>query len=288
VSVFRREHHDPPFLILDSALLRDVPLSLASRGLHAYMLDKPPDWEFSAERIANDPVVVDGRKAVQAAMRGLRVAGLLRLVRHRDVGGRLRSYLQVRECRDLGWPALPAGHTEVPLGISGERESPGRTEGPLRSVRDGASVGDLLSKDVPRKDVQQGRSSLSSREQVEVVASTHMVTAAQRPASKTSESLIVAFQSIGLRLRQAIAVRAGKAVDEHADRFDDADATKVAEMAKENLDAGINVSDAVEIAVCEFLRIDHSDYWSDDDDEPFSFGSRVIDVGEASDGEARR
>jgi len=81
-----------------------MPLSPAAKGLWAYMLDKPDDWQFSADRIASDPAITVGSKAVESTLRELRVAGLVRYVKRRGLHGTWASTVDVRESLDLAWP----------------------------------------------------------------------------------------------------------------------------------------------------------------------------------------
>jgi hypothetical protein len=93
-----------PFVVVDAEPVRALRLSMGARGLHEWMLDKPDDWEFSAERIAAEPTVSDGRDRIRSQLRQLELAGLVRWRTFRDDQGHFVRVLDVRESTAVRWP----------------------------------------------------------------------------------------------------------------------------------------------------------------------------------------
>jgi hypothetical protein len=54
------------YTIIAQASLRDERLSLKARGLHAYLLSFPDDWQFSIKHIVSQ--LPDGRTAIRSAL----------------------------------------------------------------------------------------------------------------------------------------------------------------------------------------------------------------------------
>jgi hypothetical protein len=103
--------------MVDADAIRTNRLSMGARGTFAWMLDKPDDWEFSAERMAADPAVRDGRHAIRAALAELEAVGLVRRVRFRADGKRRgvwRTRVDVRESTSVPWPGEGAKAQVVP------------------------------------------------------------------------------------------------------------------------------------------------------------------------------
>ena len=71
------------FAILSNQLAQDSNLSFAARGIFAYMISLPDDWDFSAERIANESPK-EGRKAILAELNNLLSAGYLARKKNKD------------------------------------------------------------------------------------------------------------------------------------------------------------------------------------------------------------
>jgi hypothetical protein len=81
---------DRDFTVLPNSVLRDEWLSYRARGLLAYMLSQPPDWEVSSSRLAIESG--EGRDAIRTALRELTNAGYVRLLKEQDNGGRWQSH----------------------------------------------------------------------------------------------------------------------------------------------------------------------------------------------------
>lgn len=92
-----------PFTQIVNELLNDKSISFQAKGIYAYLFSKPDDWDFSAERIAEESS--DGRKAVLSSL---------------------------RELESVGWISrkkLSTGRVEYRLHCSKEPESPNGTLG---------------------------------------------------------------------------------------------------------------------------------------------------------------
>lgn len=77
----------PRYLVMDKTAVEDRRLSWKARGLLAYLLSKPDDWQVRTPELigASDP---DGRTAVQSGLRELEDLGYIRRQRVKDERGR--------------------------------------------------------------------------------------------------------------------------------------------------------------------------------------------------------
>lgn len=81
------------YAIISNETLRDSRLSFRARGVLAYLLSMPDNWQTSSDRLAKE--TTEGRDAIRAALRELQSAGYI--ARHRSQGddGRWKSELIV-------------------------------------------------------------------------------------------------------------------------------------------------------------------------------------------------
>jgi|GEM_PF-1310222 len=75
------------FTILSNKLLQDKRLSFKAKGLMAFMLSLPPDWDYSIEGLAY--CSKDGINSITTALKELKQCGYLTMERTRDTKGRL-------------------------------------------------------------------------------------------------------------------------------------------------------------------------------------------------------
>ena len=75
------------FTILSNKLLQDKRLSFKAKGLLAFMLSLPPDWDYSIEGLAY--CAKDGKNSIRTALNELKECGYLVMERARDDKGRL-------------------------------------------------------------------------------------------------------------------------------------------------------------------------------------------------------
>ncbi|MEV4500891.1 hypothetical protein [Streptomyces klenkii] len=81
------------FAILPTATLEDPRLSFRARGILAFLIAKPDDWEARTDAIAR--AGKEGRDAVRKAVQELKDAGYYRVVDDRRGDGTLRCYTEV-------------------------------------------------------------------------------------------------------------------------------------------------------------------------------------------------
>lgn len=83
------------FTVIDQRAVNDGRLSFRARGILAWLLDKPDDWQCNSKTLTQ--AGREGRDAVLAALRELEVAGYLRRDRAHDERGRWLSTTTVYE-----------------------------------------------------------------------------------------------------------------------------------------------------------------------------------------------
>ncbi|MFC4512272.1 hypothetical protein [Streptomyces ehimensis] len=81
------------FAVLPTATLEDSRLSFRARGILAFLIAKPDDWEARTDAIAR--AGKEGRDAVRKAVQELKVTGYYRVVDDRRGDGTLRCYTEV-------------------------------------------------------------------------------------------------------------------------------------------------------------------------------------------------
>lgn len=84
IHIKKREH---PYVQIDKRCLADTRLSWRARGILAYLLSKPNDWLVSVKDLENKGV--EGRDAVQNALKELQRCGYANLETAQDEFGRL-------------------------------------------------------------------------------------------------------------------------------------------------------------------------------------------------------
>jgi len=77
MSIIHIKKRENPYAQIDKRCLEDSRLSWRSRGILAYLLSKPDDWQVSVKDIENRGT--EGREAVQAAMKELERFGYAQL-----------------------------------------------------------------------------------------------------------------------------------------------------------------------------------------------------------------
>lgn len=78
--------HREGFTVIPNRILRDDLLSYRARGLLAYLLSQPNDWQISSRRLAIQSG--EGRDAVRTALRELMDVGYLELLKLQDHAGK--------------------------------------------------------------------------------------------------------------------------------------------------------------------------------------------------------
>lgn len=86
MSIFRIEKNTN-YTVMSNYHLRDMNLSLKTKGLLSMILSLPDDWDYSLKGLTT--ICKDGRSAISAAIAELEKYGYLRRERERDESGRL-------------------------------------------------------------------------------------------------------------------------------------------------------------------------------------------------------
>lgn len=91
------------FTTVPNTTAQDNRLSLKARGLLAYLLAHPDDWQVRSRQIAND--VPDGREAVQRALRELGHYRYYRIVNEHQADGTFKNITDVSDSPvdEAGW-----------------------------------------------------------------------------------------------------------------------------------------------------------------------------------------
>ena len=78
-----------PYVMLNKHFLNDAELSFRAKGLLAYLLSKPNDWQVYQSQL--ETASRDGRKGIRSAVKELLDAGYIARQRQRDEKGQLRE-----------------------------------------------------------------------------------------------------------------------------------------------------------------------------------------------------
>jgi hypothetical protein len=89
--IFRNRRRQGNFTQLDNELIRDKQLSYKAKGILAYLMSRPPDWQVYETEIANHSR--DGIKSVRSGVKELLAHGYLARQVIRDEKGRFQGYL---------------------------------------------------------------------------------------------------------------------------------------------------------------------------------------------------
>lgn len=99
------------FTVLQNSVLRDQRLSFKARGVLAYLLSLPDNWQTSAEHLATQSP--DGAFAIRSALTELEAVGFIRRTKHRDDLGRVRTVTTVFDRPQPG-RGFPPSDNRVP------------------------------------------------------------------------------------------------------------------------------------------------------------------------------
>ena len=115
--------HREPFTVLYKSAIRDTRLSFEMLGFLTYMLDKPPDWEFTISGMAKERGV--GKDTVRRLVGRLEEVGYLMREQSHDGSGRFSANTYVLQEK-------PPLSENTDNGESRRRETPS-TEFPTQS-----------------------------------------------------------------------------------------------------------------------------------------------------------
>lgn len=100
-----------PFTQVANEILVDPDVSLAAKGMFAYLFSKPSDWQFSSDRILLEHK--DGKRAVLSALKELEEAGYL--TRQRLGNGRVLYFMKHGQSAEsalgIGVPKVQKAHS---------------------------------------------------------------------------------------------------------------------------------------------------------------------------------
>ena len=74
-----------PFSQIANAILNDPELSFKAKGIYAYMISKPDNWNFTIQSIASQ--VKDGKASIQAGIKELKGSGWIKYIKHKNGSG---------------------------------------------------------------------------------------------------------------------------------------------------------------------------------------------------------
>lgn len=136
--------HREPFTVLYKSAIRDTRLSFEMLGFLTYMLDKPPDWEFTISGMAKERGV--GLAQVRRLVGLLEKAGyLLREQAHDDSGKFAKNVYVLQEKPPLSRNQYDGEPLKSPLSGNADIGETRQREKPL-------SVSETQSKNVETKD----------------------------------------------------------------------------------------------------------------------------------------
>lgn len=106
-TVLRHKISTERFVMLPHSTARDRRLSWTTRGILNDMLTRPPDWDFSADRIA-EGCEVQGRKVVLSCLNELETHGYLHRETTRQKNGHFLTVVTVSDIPVKEWAAVGA------------------------------------------------------------------------------------------------------------------------------------------------------------------------------------
>ena len=77
-----RVKHDKNYVCIHKGALEDPNLSFKAKGLWAYCMSRPDDWEFHVSHLAS--VSKEKECAIYSALKELKREGYVELTRHRE------------------------------------------------------------------------------------------------------------------------------------------------------------------------------------------------------------
>lgn len=78
------------FSIISNVALNDEHLSLKAKGLWAYLLSKPDNWEVRVSHLVK--TCRDGRDSIYSTLRELKEFGYVEVIKHKDAHGKFTNY----------------------------------------------------------------------------------------------------------------------------------------------------------------------------------------------------
>lgn len=103
MSIIRRKTHTRSYVVLDKGFLTDERLPWDTRGVLAYLLSLPDEWEIQTAHLVTKGNL--GRDGMQRVLRDLEAAGYLLRIKARNEDG---TYTWIKEVYEVPQPAQPA------------------------------------------------------------------------------------------------------------------------------------------------------------------------------------
>jgi hypothetical protein len=116
-------------LTLETMAATDARLSFRARGLHAFLMTQPEDYDVTLERLDRESPT-EGKDALRQALQELLQAGYLHRTRGRSTGGTLRGW----ETTVYETPDLLAGALALALLAEGGTLPKGRIRRPCHRL----------------------------------------------------------------------------------------------------------------------------------------------------------
>jgi|GEM_PF-4629881 len=91
MGIIRVNKHTEMYVVIDKTCLEDMRLSLKARGLAAYLLTKPDDWEINIEHLSKISEK-DGKDSVRTALNELEDNGYMHKERSRNKRGHFNGW----------------------------------------------------------------------------------------------------------------------------------------------------------------------------------------------------
>jgi hypothetical protein len=142
MATFRGPQPQDHFAQIPNAWLRDPNLTMADKGLLAYILSHSPEYPLTVEQMVKENA--NGADAVAMAMKRLERAGYLRRERQRNKNGRLGHYdWHLVSCNETPRQTDQSGKTATGSDLRKQGKRPGRdqsgktTDGPASLVKPG-------------------------------------------------------------------------------------------------------------------------------------------------------
>ena len=141
-------HVDEKFKTIELTIYEDEPeLSYKAKGLHTYLISRPPDWEVQYTDLVNR--ASDGRDSIKTAVKELKKHGYLKISRERDDQGHIKGSI---------WH-VTANPDELPLDdIEGADEEPEGQESEAEITEKADEVIDYLN-ELTGSEYQHSKSS---------------------------------------------------------------------------------------------------------------------------------
>lgn len=113
--IIRKAARPRGWTTMPNATLEDGRISFKARGLLAYLVSRPDDWETDSIRLSRSlHAQVDGRDAIRAGLTELEKLGYLVRHKHQGPGGRWATSVFVYDESQLGAPELDLGPDQGP------------------------------------------------------------------------------------------------------------------------------------------------------------------------------